>query len=248
MEKNNFFKKYNILKIKMQKILFLSIFLLFLISSSSSLKYVHINPNLLKRILNNKDIYIIDTREIDVAAQGYVPNSIIVPTSLSYYLSSVVPNRSSIVVISDEKNYQSVLDDLEESRRRYRVLGYCLYDEIKNSDLFAIQNVDYNQNTKSDVEEIVRDKRNIIDLRNISEFQETGIVPGSILIPLVDFLNEYKKIPREGDVYVFCKRALRAVIGMTFAKRAGYTNHFIIMKEGIEKTVDEGYQLEPYKG
>ena len=232
----------------MQKILFLSIFLLFLISSSSSLKYVHINPNLLKRILNNKDIYIIDTREIDVAAVGYVPNSIIVPTSLSYYLSSVVPNRSSIVVISDEKNYQSVLDDLEESRRRYRVLGYCLYDEIKNSDLFDIQKVDYNQNTKSDVEEIVRDKRNIIDLRNISEFQETGIVPGSILIPLVDFLNEYKKIPREGDVYVFCKRALRAVIGMTFAKRAGYTNHFIIMKEGIEKTVDEGYQLEPYKG
>ena len=248
MEKNNFFKKYNILKIKMQKILFLSIFLLFLISSSSSLKYVHINPNLLKRILNNKDIYIIDTREIDVAAQGYVPNSIIVPTSLSYYLSSVVPNRSSIVVISDEQNYRSVLDDLEESRRRYRVLGYCLYDEIKNSDLFDIQKVDYNQNTKSDVEEIVRDKRNIIDLRNISEFQETGIVPGSILIPLVDFLNEYKKIPREGDVYVFCKRALRAVIGMTFAKRAGYTNHFIIMKEGIEKTVDEGYQLEPYKG
>ena len=41
---------------------------------------------------------------------------------------------------------------------------------------------------------------------------------------------------------------MRAVIGMSYAKRAGYTNKFIIMKGGMNKAIQERYPLVPYSG
>ena len=66
------------------------------------------------------------------------------------------------------------------------------------------------------------------------------------MIPLPTFLNDYVKVPREGNVYVFCKSGGRAVVGMSFVKRAGYKNKFIIMKGGMDQAVKENYPMVPY--
>ena len=39
---------------------------------------------------------------------------------------------------------------------------------------------------------------------------------------------------------------MRAVVGMSYAKRAGYTNRFVIMRGGMNQTIHEGYPLVPY--
>ena len=52
----------------------------------------------------------------------------------------------------------------------------------------------------------------------------------------------------DGDVYVYCKSGMRAVVGMSYAKRAGFINRFIIMQGGINKAIEEGFPLVPYSG
>ena len=68
------------------------------------------------------------------------------------------------------------------------------------------------------------------------------------MIPLSTFQTDYSKIPKQGNVYVYCKSGMRAAIGMSYAKRAGYTNKFIIMKGGMNKAIQERYPLVPYSG
>jgi rhodanese-related sulfurtransferase len=53
-------------------------------------------------------------------------------------------------------------------------------------------------------------------------------------------------MPTNKDIYVYCKLGKRALIGMTYAKRAGYTNRFVIMRGGMNQTIHEGYPLVPY--
>ena len=38
-------------------------------------------------------------------------------------------------------------------------------------------------------------------------------------------------IVKDLDIYVYCKLGKRALIGMTYAQRAGYTNRFVIMSQ-----------------
>ena len=242
----------------MHKFLFLYLSILFTISISSSTKflsksffsslsgqYTKINPSILKKSLGLKDFYVIDTRDISKAALGYISNTLIVPISMLNWLSSVVPNLASIIVITESSNYITTLNKIE-SYGRYKIYGYCFYDEVTKFPYFDIKKIEYNQNTKESIQDIVNSKGNIIDVREVNEYHETGVIKEAKLIPLSTFLNKYSNIPKNGDVYVFCKSGMRAVIAMSFAKRYGFTNNFIIMKGGITQAIREGYPLVHY--
>lgn len=244
----------------MKEYLFLYLFLLFIISNSSSInleptellsnslfKYIHINPYLLKKVVNNKNFYIIDTRDTPIMAEGYIQNSLLIPIEEYFYVDHVVPEKAHVILITDEKNYKSAIDNFEELGK-YKLYGYCLYDEIVNSGLFNLKKVEYDENTKESIQKIIENKGNIIDIREIEEYKETGVIKEAKLIPLSTFLTNYGEIPNEGNVYVYCRRGIRATIGMSFAKRAGFKNNFIIMKGGMEKAIEEKYPLVDYEG
>lgn len=211
------------------------------------LEYSKFSGKELKKYVLDQNVYIIDTRDISISAEGYFPQSILCPTSMYSWLSSVVPSGSDIIIISDKENYQNAINSLIDLKL-YNLLGYGIYDEINESSSFFIQKVEYNPNTKESIMEIINNKENIIDIREISEFKETGVIEQAILIPLTTFQSDFTKIPKNGNVYVFCKSGMRAVVGMTFAKRAGYTNQLIIMAGGMNKAIEEGVPLVPYIG
>lgn len=200
----------------------------------------------LKNYLLNPNIYIVDTRDMTISALGYLPLTIICPTTMYSWLTSIVPSGANVILITDENNYQTAIDSLIELNL-YNLLGYSIYNNIIEDYSFAIQTVEYNPNTKESIQEIVDNGENIIDIREISEFKETGVIAQAVLIPLTSFPTNYKKIPSNGNVYVYCKSGMRAVVGMTYAKRAGYTNRMIIMSGGINKAIEEGYPLVPYE-
>ena len=241
----------------MHKFLFLYLSILFITSSSStkflsksffsnlSGHYTKINPSVLKKSLGLKDFYVIDTREISKSALGYISNSLIVPSSMLNWLSSVVPNLASIIVITESSNYITTFNKIE-SYGKYKIYGYCFYDEVIKFPYFDIKKIEYNQNTKESIQDIVNSKGNIIDVREVNEYKETGVIKEAKLIPLSTFLNKYSNIPNKGDVYVFCKSGMRAVIAMSFAKRVGLSNNFIIMKGGMNQAIKEKYPLVPY--
>ena len=210
------------------------------------LRYSKMSGKELKKYLLNKNVYIIDTRDISISAVGYIPQSILCPTSMYSWLTSIVPSGADVIIINDESNYQQSINSLIEINL-FNLLGYAIYDELNENTSFNIQQVEYNPNTKESIQEIVDNGENIIDIREISEFRETGVIKEAILIPLTSFLKDYTKIPNVGNVYVFCKSGMRAVVGMSYAKRAGYTYRLVIMSGGMNKAIEEGYASVPYQ-
>ena len=215
--------------------------------SKYKLGYMQINGKILRKIINDKSFYIIDTREITTIALGYIPNSLIVPSSMFSWLYTVIPEMAKVVLITDEQNRDNTIDSFI-SLQKYELYGYCIYDKIIQTSSFNIQTIEYDPNTYDSIKTIVDNNENIIDIRENKEYKETGVIKQAKLIPLSTFQNDYTNIPKEGNVYVFCKSGARAVVGMSFAKRAGYTNKFIIMKGGMNKAIEEKYPLVPYEG
>jgi rhodanese-related sulfurtransferase len=210
-------------------------------------KYQKLEAIHLLTFISNKNIYIVDTREFTISNEGYIKNSIILPITFSYstWFPSIIKEGSNVVLICDEENYENAIKQTE-ALGPYHILGYAIYNEIIEKGNLNIQKAEYNENTKEDVEILVRNGEYMVDLREISEFKETGVIKEAELIPLSTFRNDYVKMPTNRDIYVYCKLGKRALIGMTYAKRAGYTNRFVIMRGGMNQTIHEGYPLVPY--
>ena len=212
-------------------------------------KYTKISELEFKKYLDNKEIYIVDTREIPLCKKGYIRNSIIIPLSMSYstWFPALIKGKSDAIIITDKEHEKESLDKTG-AFGSYNILGYVLYDELVRNKSFIIEKIEYNTNTKEEIQKLVDNKKIIIDIREIGEFKETGIVKDALLIPLTTFKENFNKIPKEGDVYIYCKSGMSAVTGMTFAKREGYKNKFIIIEGGMLKTIKEGFQVVPYTG
>jgi hydroxyacylglutathione hydrolase len=211
------------------------------------LKFSKFSGKDLKKYILNYNVFIIDTRDMAISAVGYIPNSILVPTTMFSWLSSIIPVGSNVIIITDEENKSTAIDQFI-SLNLYKLLGYGIYNEINESASFSIQVVEYNPNTRESIQKIVDDDEYIIDIREIAEYKETGVIEKAKLIPLTTFPTDFYKIPMDGDVYVYCKSGMRAVVGMTYAKRAGFINRFIIMQGGMNKAIEEGFPLVPYSG
>lgn len=201
----------------------------------------------LKRYMNDESIYIIDTRNNTISNKGYLKNSLLLPLTMDYanWLPSLVNKGSNIVLICDEDNYKNALQNTSVLGF-YNILGYALYDEIiKQSDL-NIKKAEYNENTRKDVEKLIAKGKYLIDIREIKEYQETGVIKEAQLFPLSLFKSDYRKITEKNEIYIFCKSGGRALLGMSYLKRFGFKNRFIIMRGGMTKTIQEGYPLVPY--
>ena len=211
------------------------------------IQYPKFSSEEIKPYINDKEIYIIDTREISSCKNGYLENSIIIPLSMSFskWFPSLIKENSKVIIITDLEHQKDSLEKTS-SFNSYKILGYSIYEEIKNN--LNVGTIEYNSNTSEEIQKIIEDKKSIIDVREISEFKETGIIKDAILIPLSDFKNNFKKIPNGGEIYVYCTGGIRAIAGMTFAKREGYKNKFIIMEGGMMKTIKEGFPTVPYNG
>ena len=196
------------------------ILILYFIAASTCEQYKNLDGKAIKGLLTKKNINIIDTREPDISSQGYLPNSLLIPLSMDYskWMTTVVRRGSEVIIISDKDNYGRAIQKAKEAG--YKIYGYAIYDEIVKHVSFAIQKALYKENTKENVEKLVKEKKNILDLREDEEYQETGIVENSILIPLSTLNRKIKKLPKKGDIYLFCKTGGRALMAMSFLQKA----------------------------
>ena len=212
-------------------------------------RYYKLTPEQLKQYIDYKEIYIVDTREIPLCQKGYIGNSIIIPLSMSYttWLPKVIKSNSYVILITDNEHLNESLY-MTASLNIYYIIGYALYDELISSNLFNIETIEYNDNTKEEIEKIANYRNVIIDVREINEFKNTGIIKEALLLPLSCVNDEIYKIPQIGNIYVYCRSGMRAVTYMTYAKRAGYKNKIIIMEGGMLKAIQEGFPLVPFSG
>ena len=197
--------------------------------------------------MENKNVYLIDTRNNTISNLGYLPNSLILPLTMQYqkWLPSVVKNGSNVVLICDETNYKESLEQTEALH--HNIFGYAIFNEIVKDNNFELRAAEYNENTRKDVQKLVDKEKYLLDIREKDEFKETGVIKQAHLLPLSNFKDTYEKIPDDVDVYIFCKSGGRALLAMSFLQRAGYDFKLIIMKGGMTQTIKEEYPVVKYE-
>ena len=134
------------------------------LSKEVNKEIIKISSVILRKFLTNKDFYIIDTRDMTTIANGYISNTILLPTSLFAWISSVIPDNANVIIITDEENQKTTLDKVIELNK-YKIYGYGIYNELIKSSFFNIQTIEYDQNTKLSIQYIVQTGGNIIDIR-----------------------------------------------------------------------------------
>ena len=223
------------------------ILILYFITVSTCEEYEKLDGKGISELITQKTTNIIDTREAEISSQGYLLNSLLIPLSINYtdWMTTVIRRGSDVIIISDKDNYKNAIQQVKKAG--YKIKGYAIYDEIVKYVKKLIQKASYKENTKEFVEKLVKEDKNIIDLREMDEIKETGIIEKSKLFPLSTLNRKIKKLPKKGEIYLFCKTGKRALMAMSFIKKTKIKTKIYIMRGGITKTIEEGFALVNYK-
>jgi hydroxyacylglutathione hydrolase len=212
-------------------------------------KYKKLTKDEIDSFIPDLNYFILDIRNNSISNQGYLKNSLLMPLTMDYdrWLPIFVNIDKEVILICEKDNYEKAYA-MTKSLGNYEIKGYAIYDELIQENEKNIQVAEYNENTKSDVENLVNNGAYLLDIRDIKEYNQIGVIQNSNLIPLPTFITDYNKIAKDQDVYIFCGGGGRALLGMSYLKRAGYTNKLIVMRGGMGKTIKEGYSLVEYSG
>jgi len=206
-----------------------------------------IDSNYLKEILKQEKIYVLDTRNISDSEKGYIPNSIILPLTLSYdnWLTKLIPKNAAIILITYKNEQKNVI---QETRKLgyLSIFGYAYYDDWINSK-FEVKKVLNENITVENLDNIKQKGEIILDVREENEYIETGIIKDSQLVSLSEFKNKLKNIESIKTVHILCKSGKRAEIAYTYLEKFGFKNTLIVLEGGITKVIEIKYPLEKYK-
>ncbi len=221
------------------------IIILLLFTFTVSIK--KIDSNHLKDILKQQKIYVIDTRNVTDSEKGYIPNSIILPLTLSYdnWLPKLIPKNAAIILITYKNEQKKVT---QETRKLWylSIFGYAYYDDWINSK-FEVKKVLNETITVENLDNIKQKGEIILDVREENEYIETGIIKDSQLVSLSEFKNKLKNIESIKTVHILCKSGKRAEIAYTYLEKFGFKNTLIVLEGWITKVIEIKYPLEKYK-
>lgn len=72
-----------------------------------------------------------------------------------------------------------------------------------------------------DIETLSKDKEFLLDVREEYEY-EAGHVKGAVNIPLREILSQKDSLPKDRDIYVYCRSAHRSADAVNFLKSLGF--------------------------
>ena len=101
--------------------------------------------------------------------------------------------------------------------------------------------------TKENIEKLVNDKKCVIDIREINEYIESGIISHCFCIPFSTFKNKINDIPKNDNIYITCRGGGRAAMAITYLIRKGFKNNFYNIEGGMMKVINSGYSTVKYE-
>ncbi len=201
----------------------------------------------IEKMINEKDIFLIDTREYsDTKLNGYIKNSILFDSTHKYkeFFSQLISKDSKLIFITKKGN-ENLSINIPKELGYSNILGYFNFEDWQNKEkeLNKINMISGNQ-----IFEIIKNKENIIvDTREINEYKNEGIIRNSLLIPFSKIKDEYIKIPKDKNIYFLCKVGFRGVSSLTFLKRLGYKNNLYNFDGGLIEIKNSGFIIDNYQ-
>lgn len=202
---------------------------------------IALSPDAFESAANETGALILDTRDAQTFAKGFIPNSINIGIDGSFasWVGTLIPDIKQQILIVDETGreeevitrlarvgYDYTIGYLKGGFEEWRKAGKEI-DEIKSitaGELAAIMKEDKNVN--------------IIDVRKQSEYQSEH-VENAENAPL-DFINDsMPKIDKNKTSYVHCAGGYRSMIFASILKARGY-DKLVDIKDGFKAIKDSG--------
>ncbi|CAD8084435.1 unnamed protein product [Paramecium primaurelia] len=189
---------------------------------------------------------ILDSR--DIINKGIIKGSINITqvATLASFVGILFKPDQRIVIVADEGKeeitiirllrigYENILGYLEGGFDNYVRNG----GEVQQLNIVDLKDF---LNTNDQPQNHV-----FIDCRNPVEFKTTGIIPGSLMIPLFQIENQLDLIPKDKTLHIYCRSGARAKTAATILLQHGYSDFVLIQNAGHEHIVKE-HQIQVQK-
>jgi len=199
-----------------------------------------LSPDAFEAAANETGALILDTRDPQTFAKGFVPNSINIGIDGQFapWVGAMIPDiKQEILLVTDEGREEEVITRLARVGYDFTI-GFLKdgFNAWKNAgkEVDHITTVDVNE--LADI--MSRDKVSILDVRKKSEYQSEHIVDAENA-PL-DLINEsMARINKNKTYYVHCAGGYRSMIFNSILRARGFDN-LVDVKNGFKAIKESG--------
>lgn len=199
-----------------------------------------LSPDAFETAANETGALILDTRDAQTFAKGFVPNSINIGIDGSFapWVGTMIPDvKQQILLVTDPGREEEVITRLARVGYDYTI-GYLKdgFAAWKN----AGKEVDYIQSVSAEELAGISKKNsvNILDVRKKSEYDSEHVVDAENA-PL-DYINDSMlQVDKNKTYYVHCAGGYRSMIFVSTLRARGYHN-LIDVKGGFKAIKDSG--------
>lgn len=206
-----------------------------------------LSPEGFETAANETSALILDTRDPQTFAKGFVPNSINIGIDGQFapWVGAMIPDiKQEILLVTDEGREEEVITRLARVGYDYTI-GY-LKDGFRawkeaGKEIDQIESIDADELAK------IMDKKslNVLDVRKKSEYQSEHIIDAENA-PL-DFINDsMAQLDKNKTYYVHCAGGYRSMIFNSILRARGYDN-LIDVKGGFKAIKETGkFKISDY--
>ena len=199
-----------------------------------------LSPDAFEVAANETGALILDTRDPQTFAKGFVPNAINIGIDGSFapWVGAMIPDiKQEILLVTEEGREEEVITRLARVGYDYTI-GYLKggFDSWKNAGK-EIDHID--SISAEELAQIMnKEKVNVLDVRKKSEFQSEHIVDAENA-PL-EFINDsLAQIDKNKTYYVHCAGGYRSMIFNSILRARGYDN-LVDVKGGFKDIKETG--------
>ncbi|MDA7708354.1 MBL fold metallo-hydrolase [Flavobacteriaceae bacterium] len=199
-----------------------------------------LNVDKFKKLMNLKDVIILDVRNQNDFRQGFVPGSIFIGLNGSFapWVGSIIKDINTKLLLVCDKGFE------EEAILRLSRVGFdnCLgYLDGGISSWTSGNNIDIVESISSDDLSKIIDSVNLIDVRKSGE-RSNGYLLNSKHISLDDFQEKINEIDTNNSNYVHCAGGYRSMIACSILKRNGYSK-VVDVKGGFSSIRNSNFKI-----
>ncbi|OSZ73628.1 MBL fold metallo-hydrolase [Chitinophagaceae bacterium IBVUCB2] len=199
-----------------------------------------LSPEAFEAAANETSALVLDTRDPQTFAKGFVPNAVNIGIDGSFapWVGTMIPDiKQEILLVTDEGREEEVITRLARVGYDYTI-GYLKggFDAWKN----AGKEVDHITSINADELAAIMDKEkvNVLDVRKKSEYQSEHILDAENA-PL-DFINEsMAQIDKDKTYYVHCAGGYRSMIFNSILRARGF-DKLVDVKGGFKEIKETG--------
>jgi len=207
--------------------------------------FTPLNPDAFDAVANETSALVLDTRDAETFAKGFIPNSINIGLkgSFAMWVGEMIPSVKQEILLVTEPGAQ------DEAVTRLSRVGYDGtigfleggFDAWKaaGKDINTIERV--SPQTLSDNYE---NNPVIIDVRKRSEYISEHVI-GSNNIPLNEINKHLAEVPKDKPFYVHCAGGYRSMIAASILKQRGW-NNFVEVRGGFKDIKETEVKTSDY--